>query len=432
MSILNKAIFFSLLLLLLLTPLPYGTVETWSVTVWELWIFATTLLWGILSVVEGKITLSRNPLTLPLVVLLLFALVQMLPLVSGDGRRTLSYDSAATLQAALRLLAFILFFALFTTFVNTEERRSLVVSTMIGLTFIIALIGLGQSYIGKALWQRGAFGPFVNRNHFAGFLEMGLGLAGGLLAGRGVRRERLAIYGCVILVLLAGLIVSASRGGILVFVAEAIFLFIVTRPERNTESRGIRPALVRGAAALVLFSSLTAGVMILTGPEDLLSNFSSLSLRTGTEVQVNSSQNMTDQYRRLDIWATTIQMIKDHPLAGIGLGAYPLAYTRYDQSSGVQRVEQSHNDYLQIVADAGIIGGLAALSFLALLFVRGLPGARAHIQPHRAIVTGSLTACFGIVVHSLVDFNLQVTASAQLFLALAALATMPRPPERKH
>lgn len=430
MSILNKSIFISLLLLLLLTPLPYGTVEPWSVTAWELWIFATTLLWGVLSAIEGKISLSRNPLMLPLVGLLLFALVQLLPLVSGDGRHTLSYDASATSQTALRLLAFILFFILFATFVSTEGRRTLVVNAIIGLAFIIALIGIGQSYIGKALWQRGTFGPFVNRNHFAGFLEMGLGLAGGLLAGRGVKRDQVPIYGCIIAVLLAGLVVSASRGGMLAFVAEAIFLFIVARPERDTDSGEARPAVLRRAAALVLFIVMVSGVMILTGPEDLISNFSSLSIKTGTEVQVSPNQNLTDQYRRRDIWATTVQMIKDHPLAGVGLGAYPLAYTRYDQSSGVQRVEQSHNDYLQIVADMGIIGGLLALSFIALLFWRSFAALRTRDRRHRAIVIGALTGCFAIAVHSFVDFNLQVTANAQLFLALSALATASRSHEK--
>jgi O-antigen ligase len=425
MRLLNNAIFYSLLLLLLLTPLPYGTVETWSITVWELWIFATTLLWGIQVALTGRLSLSRNPLALPLVGLLAFAVIQLLPLVSGS-RPTLSYQADATWQAAIKLLAFILFFVLFGAFVNTGQRRDLVVNAIIGLAFIIALVGIGQSYIGKALWQRGTFGPFVNRNHFAGFLEMGLGLAGGLLAGRGVKRERIVIYGCVILVLLAGLVVSASRGGMLACLAGAIFLLIVARPERETESGERGPALARLAATFFLFLVMLAGVMLLAGPEDLFSNFSHLSLKTGTEVQVSESRNITEQFRRRDIWTATARLISDHPLCGVGLGAYPTAYPRYDPSSGSQRVEQAHNDYLQIVADTGVIGGLMALSFIVLLAIRGMRATRTRDQRHRAIVIGALTGCFAIAIHSFVDFNLQVTANAQLFLSLAALATTPR------
>jgi len=89
-------------------------------------------------------------------------------------------------------------------------------------------------------------------------------------------------------------------------------------------------------------------------------------------------------------------------------------------------VEQSHNDYLQIVADAGLAGGLAALVFIGILFTRGLSAAKTRDRRKRAIILGALTGCFGIAVHSFVDFNLQITANAQLFLALAAIAT----PER--
>jgi O-antigen ligase len=96
---------------------------------------------------------------------------------------------------------------------------------------------------------------------------------------------------------------------------------------------------------------------------------------------------------------------------------------RYDQSSGTQRVEQAHNDYLQIVADAGSIGGLIALAFLILLFARGFSAAQVRDRRRRSIILGALTGCFAIAIHSFVEFNLQITSNAQLFLALAALAT---------
>ncbi len=425
MTIPSRIIFSALLLLLVLTPLPYGTVEVWSVTLWELLIFAITLVWGISVVIEGRLSVSNNPLTLTLLALLLVAVVQLLPVLSAGDRHTLSYDANATFQTAIKLLAFILFFILFATFVNTDQRSSIAVNLIIGVAFIIAIIGIGQSYIGKALWQRGTFGPFVNRNHFAGFLEMGLGLAGGLLAGRGVKRERLAIYICVIVVLLAGLVVSASRGGMLSFVASAIFLAIVARPEREAEEQKKSRTILRTVAAAVLFIVMTGGVMLLAGPEDLMTNFSNISVEQGTETGAAARQ-AGELFSRRDIWGATTQLIKDHPLIGTGLGAFQMAYPRYDPSSGLQRVEQAHNDYLQILADAGLIGGLIALAFIALLFSRGFAAARNRDRPRRAIVIGALTACFAIAVHSFVDFNLQVTANAQLFLALAALATTRR------
>jgi O-antigen ligase len=418
--ILDKLIFASLLLLLALTPLPYATVEAWSITLWELWIFATTLIWGILVAKEGRLNIAANPLALPMLVLWLVALAQLLPLISAEDRRTLSYDAYSTLQAAIKLLALILFFALFATFVNTDERRRLTVSVIIATVFVIALIATVQHYTGKLLWQRGAFGPFVNRNHFAGFLEMGIGLAGGLAISRGARREMIIICALITLILCVGLVSSGSRGGVLAMAAEAVFLALIAWTARPGEGERRAAGLLQAAATAVLFVATITATTVLVGSDKLVQNSSQLQ----TEIQ--GELPVSERFRRLDIWRATAQMIRDHPLIGVGLGAYQFAYTRYDPSSGAQRVEQAHSDYLQILADAGIIGGAVATIFLLLLLTRGLAAARTRKHRRRAVILGALTGCFAIAVHSFVDFNLQITANAQLFLALAALATPDR------
>lgn len=425
--LLDKLIYFALLILLILTPLPYGAVETWSIALWEVVIFALVVLWAALTAQEGRLRLAANPLALPMLALLIVAIVQMLPLAVG-ARRTLSYEAYATTQSAVKLAASLCFFLLFATFVNTQSRRAIAVYVIIAICVLIALVGIGQSYVGKALWQRGTFGPFVNRNHFAGFLEMGVGLAGGLLISRTLRRELLAVYVSCLLVLCAGVVLSASRGGVLALGAQLIFLALIAAPNfiatgRRKEGRARRSGLlVRAAAALLLGGAAIAGTMFLVGSEGLVQNFAQLQ----TEAQ--GALPPSERFSRRDIWSATIKLIKDHPLLGVGLGAFQFAYTRYDQSSGAQRVEQTHNDYLQIVADAGVVGGALALTFLLLLFARGLSAVQTHDRHKRAIVLGALTGCFAIAVHSFVEFNLQVTSNAQLFLALAALAT----PERRN
>src|SRR5206468_3844093 len=127
------------------------------------------------------------------------------------------------------------------------------------------------------------------------------------------------------------------------------------------------------------------GVITLVGSEALVQNFS--QIQTETEGQLPASE----RFRRPDIWDSTIQIIKDHPLAGVGLGAYQFAYPRYDKSSGTQRVEQSHNDYLQVLSDAGLVGGVIMLAFIILLFARGFAAAETHDREKRAIVLGALT-----------------------------------------
>jgi O-antigen ligase len=364
--------------------------------------------------------------------LLTVAIVQVLP-NSSAGRPTISFSPFATSQFTIKLFASICFLLLFSTFVNTDERRGMAVKAIIAVCTLIALIGIGQRYGGKLLWQRGTFGPFVNRNHFAGFLEMGVGLAGGLLLSRTIKREWLAIYGSCALVMCAGIGLSASRGGVLALAAEVVFLALFAIPtffssRRSAEKDGSRQAgiLIRAVATLLIGAGAVAGATLLVGSEGLFQNFS--QIQTETQGQLAAGE----RFSRRDIWSATVQMIKDHPLLGVGLGAFQFAYTRYDQSTGAQRVEQSHNDYLQILADAGLIGGVLMLIFVVLLFAKGFSAVGTHDRKKRAIVMGALAGCFAIAVHSFVEFNLQVTSNAQLFLALAALATTERKKHSRH
>lgn len=403
---------------MVITVLPYGTVEVWSTAIWEVLILLITLFWGIHTVINKRLNIELNPLVWPMVAIVAIACVQLIPMMSGT-RRTITYDSYATQEAALKWFVYVLFFLLFATFVNTPERRQQAVTTIVILSVVIALIGIGQTY-GKLIWPRAAFGPFVNRNHFAGFLEMAAGLIGARIVSGTLKRERLVLYICYLIVVCSGLILSASRGGYLSLAAVILFLALVSITSRNEKSKAPedgRGLQLRMAAALILLVVMSFGAMFLTSSDELLQRFGQV------ENDMQEGELADQRYSRRELWQTTMQMVKDHPLLGVGLGAYQFAYTRYDQGSGISRVEQSHNDYLQIIADTGIIGGLVMLAFLALLFVRSFKAMQTRDPLQRSIVLGALAGCFGIAVHSFVEFNLQVTINAQLFLALAALAT---------
>jgi O-antigen ligase len=410
------------MLLLVLTPLPYAAVEVWSTTLWEVWVFGTALLWLLIIVRDGELRIELNPLLLPMLGLLLLAVVQLMPLGSGD-RRTITFDHYLTLQAIIKFLASILFFAMFATFVDTDERRRTAVRVILLMCILIALIGVGQNFIGHVLWQRGTFGPFVNRNHFAGFLEMGVGLASAAIILRSTRIEMIAFYACAVLIMCAGLVLSASRGGILALGAEFAFLALValTAKSEKREERSNVKKLVRATGVISLGLAAFLAATFLVGSERLAANFAQAQ-DTATAEMLNN-----ERFSRRDIWTATMEMVKSHPILGSGLGAFQVAYTRFDPSAGTQRVEQSHNDYLQVLADAGLIGLVLALLFVVILLRRGLRAIQTHDLQRKAITLGALTGCFAIVIHSFVDFNLQITANAQLFLALAALAT----PERQ-
>jgi O-antigen ligase len=126
----------------------------------------------------------------------------------------------------------------------------------------------------------------------------------------------------------------------------------------------------------------------------------------------------------VQFWQGTWEVVKHYPLMGAGLGAFSVVYTRYDVLNGATRLEQAHNDYLQILADAGIVGGLLGLLFLYALFRHGFSRINSQDKFRRGVAAGALAGCFAVLVHSFFDFSLHMTSNALLFLVLAALATL--------
>ena len=138
---------------------------------------------------------------------------------------------------------------------------------------------------------------------------------------------------------------------------------------------------------------------------------------------------------RAHFWAVTLDIIKAHPVVGTGLGAFGVIYTRYDSRNGLFRLEQAHNDYLQVLSDAGIIGAVLAFSFVALLFWKAISRARSKDDFRRGVALAALSGCFAVLVHSFFDFTLHTPSNALLFLVMAALATLNgrvEAPRRKH
>jgi O-antigen ligase len=127
---------------------------------------------------------------------------------------------------------------------------------------------------------------------------------------------------------------------------------------------------------------------------------------------------------RAHFWNVTLDIIKHHPVIGTGLGAFDVVYTRYDTRNGTFRLEQAHNDYLQVLSDAGIIGAALGCFFIFVLFRLALKRAQSGDVFRRGVAMGALSGCFAVLVHSFFDFTLHTTSNALLFLFVAALATL--------
>jgi O-antigen ligase len=101
-----------------------------------------------------------------------------------------------------------------------------------------------------------------------------------------------------------------------------------------------------------------------------------------------------------------------------------VVYTGYDSRNGLFRLEQAHNDYLQVLSDAGIVGAVLGLFFIVSLFRMGFARRQSHDPFRRGVATGALAGCFAVLVHSFFDFTLHTPSNALLFLVLAGLATL--------
>jgi polysaccharide export outer membrane protein len=229
------------------------------------------------------------------------------------------------------------------------------------------------------------------------------------------------------------LIASLSRGGMISLAAALMFLILMSsrikRSVKNTSRRqdwssatglaGLLERIQRAIApasriliVLAIAGAITAG-LIWVGPDAVAKRI--------TEGQISGSNQRSLSTNRVWVWRDTLSMIRANPVLGVGLGGYGTAFSIYTRSDGSIRVPQAHNDYLQVVADCGVIGGLIALWFLGLTLRAIWRGVRSPDPLTAGLALGCGGGVFAILVHSLFDFNLQLPGTALLFLVLSAV-----------
>ena len=420
-TIASRFAFLVICIAIVLSALAYGTVHYWALGLFNLGGLTILVLWVLDGWRLGSMRVSRNSLQLPLLGALLLGLIQLLPL-----RATLSLDPYSTRLVLVQLATLLIYFAATLVFVDTPHRLHILVRTIMIFGFCLAVFGLTQSFTSptKVYWvrelpQSTAFGPFINRHHFAGYMELTIALPLGLLFGGVVEKDKRLLYVFVAGLMGIALVMTTSRGGIISLVAEIMFLVAVSaiwrKKEEHHSSRKPskwKPIVIRIGLATALLIGLFFGVIMFGGEFSIYRFIDS----------VNSTDPTTG---RSHFWAVTLDIIKAHPFVGTGLGAYGVIYTKYDSRNGLFRLEQAHNDYLQVLSDGGTIGAILALGFVVLLFYKAIQRVKSTKDDfRRAVALGSLTGCFAVLVHSFFDFTLHTTSNALLFLVLAAMATI--------
>lgn len=406
--------------MIVFTTVAYGAVHQPIIALFYLAAVLIILLWSFDAFSTGVLRFNKSLIQIPLFAAFVYGIVQIIPFGSlaetagvTDIARTISLDVFATKVSALHFLALGIFLSAFLAFINSAERLRKIVYTMTIFGFVYAFFAILQAVLSPTkiygIYEpRFAvpFGSFVNRHNFAAFMEMTLGLPLGLMFAGAVTRDRRLIYATAIGLMGIALLLSGSRGGLVALLAEIFFLIILTTKTQSTAQMAVKI----GASVLLLAVIVIGAILI--GGETSLTRFAE------TAASDDFSTNRTY------IWEVTLNIIKNNLPFGAGLGSFGVAYTPFDSLNGLERVEQAHNDYLQILADAGIVGLLIGVFFVYELFKTGVRHIQTSNKFKRGVAVGALAGCFAILVHSLFDFVLHTTAIATLFVALVSLVVV--------
>jgi len=268
------------------------------------------------------------------------------------------------------------------------------------------------------------FGPFINRNHFGGWMLMTLGLLIGSLFGRfeGALRDtghrparRLAwissssanalpVTGAVVILGVVAIFWALSRSSIISLAAAAtLFAWLASRRRRLGATR-------RSLAVVSLSAAFVAGVAW-RGPDRVLAWF-------------RDDRNLLG---RLDAWRDAWDVIQAFPLFGTGLNTFGDAMLFYQKRNAGFHMAQAHNDYVQLAAEGGLLVVVPAV-VAAVLLARAIAANLRAARPESRgfwIRTGAAIGLVAVAIQEVAEFSLQIPVNALLFATLVSVALAP-------
>ena len=405
----------------------FGAVQSLVFLSGGVLVFGSFAAFMIIGMRRGK-SWDRTPLFFPFMIFLLSILIQMVPLPSAvlkflspqtvalrhilggeGGWNTLSLIPCKTLNQFLRWATVFLLY-LFIVNVFTKETVWKLLNALFFLTCFEVFYGLFLLFTGSnyLLWynklEYGRFGKrlhgtYRNPDHMAGYLEMLIPLHIVQAISRRVitpfkseekARRLLGIF--LVMLFVIALFLTISRAGIAAFLVGMIYFYFsgIKGPERGTQFSFYLKIL--GALAVVYL--LWIGV----GP--IIDRFWSLTSSV--------------QHNRGIVWNDTMKLVEDFPVFGTGFGTFRYIFPKYKTLLTQGIWDYPHNDYLQMLAEGGVVG---LVSFLWLLF----NALRMLTWKKDPLARGAAAGFIAILVHSFFDFNLQIPANAYIFVTLMAI-----------
>src|SRR5450631_1544970 len=403
----NDVVLYGIAALLLFCPLAFGAVEPWAVFLLQSVTTILFMVWMVRQMRAPQTTVLWTPVFPPMLAFLALICIQLLPGVSAYRHATYS---GLLLYLAYGLACFLITQTLTRT---THVRRLATAAAIYGTGMAMFAVVQSLSSTTKLYWLRtprfGGWisGPYVNHNHYAGLMEMLAPVPLVFAFSRYARgKERWAAASAAAF-MGATIFLSGSRGGMIAFgVQIVIFLCFLFREQTAG----------RAAFLMTTFVVVSLASIAWIGGSDVTARLSTISATKHSELAGDI---------RFKINRDTLRMFEHRPILGWGLGTFETVYPQFRSFYTNFLVDKAHNDYLQLLAETGVVGFALMIWFLVSSFRTALPKIRNWpSNVNGAVALAALVGISGILVHSLVDFNLEIPANALLFYVLCAVAAM--------
>ena len=431
--------------IILLSPFPYGTVETWSVSLFEIVSFLTLGVWCLREILNARFRLTPSPLYLPMGLFFILIIIQLIPMpltvlnsisphthsmlhqitqglnyIFGEtpaGSFTITINSYATREKLLLYLSYAAFFIVVSNYLVTRNQLKRYFWIIFAVGLIQSLIGIAQ-YISSGSVHP-ASGTYINPNHFGGLLILIIPLSLSYILYLGQRKRgvsnlveiiRQSKFSNQLLLLFAtclmgtGLIMSQSRGALISAMASiAVFYVLLSWKKKNQA----------GTLFIAVFIAIIAIYSVWIGIDPVIEKFS------------ETSETLP---KRTFIWQDTLAIIKDFPIFGTGLGTYSLSFSLYKNVAHWPTIIQhAHNDYLELLSETGVAGFLLVMWGIIMFYKRALSKIvrnSSQNDPLRYyLLLGAISGLLGMMVHVITDFNFQLPANAYYFAFLLGIST---------
>ncbi|MDP2898403.1 MAG: O-antigen ligase family protein [bacterium] len=442
-----------LVALLLFTPLAFGTVQTWAISVLELGCLAMAAVWLVGFAIGGQGVRLRFPLGIPIALFSALVFAQLLPHIVGasssssDGnawQKLSTTNFFVTKTAFIKLLCYVAFYLCLINTMTSRRQivRVLVVMVLIG--FAVSFLGLLQRISGtdKVFWLIKArssrfMGAFINENHFAGYMELIIPLAiafmlrhllrikesgwRGVVASEDLHKA--ILFGFLAIIMIVSVAVSQSRGGLIGLLGSLVAMAILLL---------CRQLHRRRAWVIVVLLTLSFLMLAWLGLSELLKTWGTFG-----DIPADSSFK-----RRVEVSEDTWRASKDYPIWGTGLGTFEtvfpvygtLEYRQITRDRGrLLTTPHAENDYVQSLLETGWVG--MTICFVGLVLFFGI-AIKTYLTRRRRSISipamGGAASVFAICVHSVCDFNLRIDANVFLLVTIVAMVMSLSRVERGH